>query len=116
MNIPHSGKVEQKVDHFVRLHNSKLCAPESNFCQLEAIERERDVTQYIVHVDMDAFYANVELLENPSLAGKPFGVRSHPYVHSLALPVTLGHRSGTVYCALHLTRLGSSVCVLGCLV
>ena len=24
---------------------------------------------------MDAFYANVELLDNPSLAGKAFGVR-----------------------------------------
>ncbi|KAN0135378.1 hypothetical protein V8E53_006657 [Lactarius tabidus] len=51
------GKVERKVDRL-----------------LEAIEHERDVTQYIVHFDMDAFYANVELLEDPSLAGKPFGV------------------------------------------
>src|SRR6202012_1362165 len=51
---------------------------ENIFCQLEAIERERDITQYIVHFDMDAFYANVELLENPNLAGKPFGVRSQP--------------------------------------
>ncbi|KAI9442596.1 hypothetical protein H4582DRAFT_1929283 [Lactarius indigo] len=51
------GKVEQKIDRL-----------------LEAIEQERDLTQYIVHVDMDAFYANVELLENPNLAGKPFGV------------------------------------------
>ena len=65
---------------------SKLCASENNFCQIEAIERERDITQYIVHFDMDAFYANVELLENPSLAGKPFGVRSRP--HSFALLLT----------------------------
>ncbi|KAH9979034.1 hypothetical protein BGW80DRAFT_1442884 [Lactifluus volemus] len=51
------GKVEQRVDRL-----------------LEAIERERDLTHYIIHVDMDAFYANVELLDNPTLAGKPFGV------------------------------------------
>jgi DNA polymerase kappa len=30
------------------------------------MERERDLTQYIVHVDMDAFYANVKLLDNPA--------------------------------------------------
>jgi DNA polymerase kappa len=66
----------------------ELCASENDFCQLEAIERERDITQSIVHFDMDAFYANVELLENPSLTGKPFGVRSHPHLLSLALPVT----------------------------
>ncbi|KAI0744213.1 DNA/RNA polymerase [Daedaleopsis nitida] len=49
--------VEQSVD--------KLIA------QLEA---QRDLSQIIVHVDMDAFYASVELLDNPELASKPFGV------------------------------------------
>ena len=42
-----------------------------HFIELEA---ERDLSQSIVHVDMDAFYASVELLHNPDLAGKPFGV------------------------------------------
>ncbi|KAI0779356.1 DNA/RNA polymerase [Fomes fomentarius] len=37
-------------------------------------EVQRDLSQVIVHVDMDAFYASVELLDNPDLASKPFGV------------------------------------------
>ncbi|KAF9529242.1 DNA/RNA polymerase [Crepidotus variabilis] len=41
---------------------------------LMQLEEQRDLTQSIVHVDMDAFYASVELLDNPSLKGKPFGV------------------------------------------
>ncbi|KDQ57446.1 hypothetical protein JAAARDRAFT_129936 [Jaapia argillacea MUCL 33604] len=43
---------------------------------LVELESTRDLTQIIVHVDMDAFYANVEMLDNPDLAGKPFGVGS----------------------------------------
>ncbi|KAI1795665.1 DNA/RNA polymerase [Ganoderma leucocontextum] len=50
-------KVEQNVD--------KLIA------QMEA---QRDLSQVVVHVDMDAFFANVELLDNPDLGSKPFGV------------------------------------------
>ncbi|KAJ3507630.1 hypothetical protein NLJ89_g6194 [Agrocybe chaxingu] len=48
---------------------------ESSVDQLIAeLEVQRDLTQIIVHVDMDAFYANVELLDNPKLHGKPFAV------------------------------------------
>lgn len=44
--------------------------------QLIELEASRDLSQYVVHVDMDAFFANVELLHNPELEGKPFGVSS----------------------------------------
>ena len=38
------------------------------------MEAERDLTQIIVHVDMDAFFASVELLDDPTLVDKPFAV------------------------------------------
>ncbi|OBZ70557.1 DNA polymerase kappa [Grifola frondosa] len=42
--------------------------------KLVKLEAQRDLSQIIVHVDMDAFYASVELLDDPTLDGKPFGV------------------------------------------
>ncbi|KIJ49550.1 hypothetical protein M422DRAFT_27916 [Sphaerobolus stellatus SS14] len=41
---------------------------------LVELEAKRDLSQYIVHVDMDAFYASVELLDNPKLKDKAYGV------------------------------------------
>jgi DNA polymerase kappa len=41
---------------------------------------------------MDAFYANVELLDNPSLAGKAFGVCHHLLRRALDFPNTSHHR------------------------
>ncbi|KAH7874546.1 uncharacterized protein C8R40DRAFT_1272652 [Lentinula edodes] len=38
------------------------------------LESLRDASQIIVHVDADAFFANCELLYNPELKGKAFGV------------------------------------------
>ncbi|GLJ15483.1 hypothetical protein SUGI_0254190 [Cryptomeria japonica] len=38
------------------------------------LEGARDLSRTWMHVDMDAFYAAVETLENPSLAGKPMAV------------------------------------------
>lgn len=38
------------------------------------LELSRDLSQYIVHVDCDAFYACVELLDRPELRDLPFAV------------------------------------------
>ena len=43
---------------------------------LNECERRRDLTRTLVHIDMDAFYANVEIRDNPSLADKPMAVGS----------------------------------------
>lgn len=41
-------------------------------------EPKRDVSKKIIHIDMDAFYASVEIRENPSLKGKPVIIARHP--------------------------------------
>lgn len=38
------------------------------------VEASRDLSQTIVHVDVDAFYAAVECQRDPTLKGKAFGV------------------------------------------
>lgn len=38
------------------------------------LEASRDLSKIWLHIDMDAFYAAVETLENPSLKGKPMAV------------------------------------------
>lgn len=38
------------------------------------LESTRDLSRVIVHIDMDAFYAAIEIRDNPSLADKPMAV------------------------------------------
>ena len=47
------------------------------------LEEGRDLSQNIVHVDMDAFYAAVEERDNPSLKDKPMAVGSSSMLVSI---------------------------------
>ncbi|CAG8608678.1 13131_t:CDS:10 [Ambispora gerdemannii] len=44
--------------------------------KIKELEQLRDITQTIVHIDMDAFFAAVEERDNPTLRGKPMAVGS----------------------------------------
>ena len=44
---------------------------------IEALEKERDLSRTIVHIDLDAFYASVEILSRPHLKDVPMAVGSN---------------------------------------
>ena len=41
-------------------------------------EPKRDSSRKIIHIDMDAFYASVEIREKPDLKDKPVVIARHP--------------------------------------
>lgn len=48
--------------------------PNQTNAVIEGLERSRDLSKTIVHIDMDAFYASVEERDNPELKNKPMAV------------------------------------------
>ncbi|XAR52929.1 DNA-directed DNA polymerase [Bertholletia excelsa] len=73
--------MKQKIEK-MRAQCAKLTATDIAHYQKIAdkrileLEATRDLTRIWLHVDMDAFYAAVETLSNPSLKGKPMAVGS----------------------------------------
>lgn len=61
---------------------------------LEELEAERDLSQYIVHVDCDAFFASVEELDRPELKLVPMAVGSSVLSTCNYLAREFGVRSG----------------------
>ena len=50
---------------------------------IKQLSDRRDVTRVIVHIDMDAFYANIEIRDNKSLKDVPMAVGSESMLVSL---------------------------------
>ncbi|OWM64784.1 hypothetical protein CDL15_Pgr028501 [Punica granatum] len=75
------AEMRQKIER-MRAQCEKLSAAELAHFQMLAdnrvveLEATRDLTKIWLHVDMDAFYAAVETLSDPSLKGKPMAVGS----------------------------------------
>ncbi|XP_047317305.1 DNA polymerase kappa [Impatiens glandulifera] len=73
--------IKQKIED-MRVQSSKLTASDLSHYQrvadkrIEEMEASRDLSRIWLHVDMDAFYAAVETLSDPSLKGKPMAVGS----------------------------------------
>ena len=45
--------------------------------EIQQLVANRDLSRVIVHVDMDAFYAAVEMRDDPALKDVPMAVRGH---------------------------------------
>ncbi|CAH0056761.1 unnamed protein product [Clonostachys solani] len=70
-----SQKIEQILARKRRLDTLDLTRDLRNADRMLAeLEATRDLSQHIVHVDCDAFYAAVEQLERPELKDVPFAV------------------------------------------
>ncbi|KAF4974721.1 hypothetical protein FZEAL_8391 [Fusarium zealandicum] len=68
-------KIEQIIARKADLEKKDLTRDLRNADRLIAeLELTRDLTQHIVHVDCDAFYAAVEQLDRPELKDQPFAV------------------------------------------
>ena len=74
----------------------KLSALKTADKEVEALEVSRDLSHIIVHIDMDAFYAAVEMRDNPKLKDVPMAVGSNYMLVGVSskLPWQLGYCTG----------------------
>ncbi|KAM3939241.1 DNA polymerase kappa [Leptodactylus fuscus] len=74
-------QVNQRIEKMLQ-QKSQLTSSQIKMAQFQVdklaldLERSRDLSRIIVHVDMDAFYAAVEMRDNPELKDKPMAVGS----------------------------------------
>ncbi|KAI9259622.1 hypothetical protein BDA99DRAFT_538582 [Phascolomyces articulosus] len=62
----------ETIRHLNLSHEEKIV--DNMVVKIRELEKERDLSQYICHIDMDAYFASVEELEQPELKDVPFAV------------------------------------------
>ena len=73
-----SARIEQMRGKMKQLTESqKASALKTADKEIESLEAVRDLSSIIVHIDMDAFYAAVEMRDDPRLRNVPMAVGSN---------------------------------------
>ncbi|XP_078349395.1 LOW QUALITY PROTEIN: DNA polymerase kappa-like [Oculina patagonica] len=67
-------------------HQQRREALETTNSIVKELEQTRDLSRTFVHIDMDAFYAAVEILDNPELRDKPMAVGSNAMLSTSNYP------------------------------
>uniref|UniRef100_A0A452QWP3 DNA polymerase kappa n=1 Tax=Ursus americanus TaxID=9643 RepID=A0A452QWP3_URSAM len=74
-------QVNQRIENMMQ-QKAQITSQQLRKAQLQVdrfameLEQSRDLSNTIVHIDMDAFYAAVEMRDNPELKDKPIAVGS----------------------------------------
>nr|XP_006197649.1 DNA polymerase kappa isoform X1 [Vicugna pacos]XP_031530757.1 DNA polymerase kappa isoform X1 [Vicugna pacos] len=74
-------QVNQRIENMMQ-QKAQITSQQLRKAQIQAdrfameLEQSRDLNNTIVHIDMDAFYAAVEMRDNPELKDKPIAVGS----------------------------------------
>lgn len=80
--VKREKQVTGRINHMLQelkkiIPAQKLSALKAADKEVELLEASRDLRHIIVHIDMDAFYAAVEMRDNPKLRDVPMAVGSN---------------------------------------